>query len=120
MLVHSSVALPQKDRYEFRCVEESLQMPQLVKGGKHVFGWSRVGDTGRIIIPPEAMEEYHLKDSDFFQTIMPSLPIRCFVAGFLDLLREQVARRVTCLQEQKCYTQSTSRRLRKRDPQGNR
>jgi len=39
-------------------------MPQLVKGGKHVFGWSRVGDTGRITIPPEAMEEYRLKESD--------------------------------------------------------
>jgi hypothetical protein len=33
-------------------------MPQLVKGGKHTFGWSRVGKTGRIIIPPEALTEY--------------------------------------------------------------
>lgn len=33
-------------------------MPQLVKGGKHVFGWSRVGEGGRIAIPPEAMTEY--------------------------------------------------------------
>lgn len=38
-------------------------MPQLVKGGKHVFGWSRVGDTGRINIAPEALREYGLKDS---------------------------------------------------------
>jgi bifunctional DNA-binding transcriptional regulator/antitoxin component of YhaV-PrlF toxin-antitoxin module len=41
-----------------------LSMPQLVKGGKHTFGWSRVGDTGRIIIPPEAREEYGLKESE--------------------------------------------------------
>jgi bifunctional DNA-binding transcriptional regulator/antitoxin component of YhaV-PrlF toxin-antitoxin module len=39
-------------------------MPQLVKGGKHTFGWSRVGETGRIIIPPEAMEEYGLQESE--------------------------------------------------------
>jgi len=38
-------------------------VPQLVKGGKHVFGWSRVGDAGRIIVPPEALEEYCLKES---------------------------------------------------------
>ncbi len=39
-------------------------MPQLVKGGKHTFGWSRVGGTGRIVIPPEALEEYNLKESN--------------------------------------------------------
>lgn len=35
-------------------------MPQIVKGGKYVYGWSRVGDTGRIVIPHEAVEEYNL------------------------------------------------------------
>ena len=39
-------------------------MPQLVKGGKHTFGWSRVGDTGGIIIPPEALGEYGLQESE--------------------------------------------------------
>ncbi len=39
-------------------------MPQLVKGGKHAFGWSRVGNMGRLIIPPEALEEYGLKESE--------------------------------------------------------
>jgi bifunctional DNA-binding transcriptional regulator/antitoxin component of YhaV-PrlF toxin-antitoxin module len=38
-------------------------MPQLVKGGKYTFGWTRVGNTGRITIPPEALEEYQLKES---------------------------------------------------------
>lgn len=36
-------------------------MPQIVKGGKYVFGWSRVGKTGRIIIPEEAAQEYELE-----------------------------------------------------------
>ena len=26
-------------------------MPRLVKGGKYTFGWSRVGDMGRITVP---------------------------------------------------------------------
>ena len=39
-------------------------MPQLVKGGKHVFGWSKVGEKGRIPIAGEAQEEYHLRPKD--------------------------------------------------------
>lgn len=35
-------------------------MPQLVKGGKYVFGWSTVEDNGKIVIPPEAFSEYRL------------------------------------------------------------
>lgn len=35
-------------------------MPQIVKGGKYVFGWSKVGTDGKIVIPPEAAEEYNL------------------------------------------------------------
>jgi len=38
-------------------------MPQLVKGGKYTFGWSRVGQAGQIVIPPEAFQEYHLEES---------------------------------------------------------
>ena len=30
-------------------------MPQLVKGGKHVFGWSLVTAGGEVLIPPEAV-----------------------------------------------------------------
>jgi len=37
-------------------------MPQIVKGGKYIFGWSRVGDKGEIRIPPEAFQEYDLKN----------------------------------------------------------
>ncbi|MBN2553593.1 MAG: hypothetical protein JXB06_12525 [Spirochaetales bacterium] len=39
-------------------------MPRLVKGGKHVFGWSRVTDRGEIMVPPEAVREYDFEDSD--------------------------------------------------------
>jgi hypothetical protein len=33
-------------------------MPQLVKGGKHTFGWSVVSEKGDIAIPPDAYAEY--------------------------------------------------------------
>ena len=33
-------------------------MPQLVKGGKWVFGWVLVGSQGELAIPPEAWDEY--------------------------------------------------------------
>jgi bifunctional DNA-binding transcriptional regulator/antitoxin component of YhaV-PrlF toxin-antitoxin module len=37
-------------------------MPQLVKGGKYAYGWSKVGTEGRIVIPPEAANEYKFTD----------------------------------------------------------
>jgi hypothetical protein len=39
-------------------------MPQLVRGGKHVFGWSRVREGGTIAIPPEALQEYCLREGE--------------------------------------------------------
>jgi hypothetical protein len=36
-------------------------MPQLVKGGKYAFGWSRVGEGGEIAVLPEALREYRLE-----------------------------------------------------------
>ncbi|MFX1594474.1 MAG: hypothetical protein ACFFBK_00255 [Promethearchaeota archaeon] len=36
-------------------------MPQLIKGGKYIFGWSKVGRKGKIKIPPKAYEDYNLK-----------------------------------------------------------
>jgi hypothetical protein len=39
-------------------------MPQLVKGGKYAYGWSRVGHDGRIVIPPEALGEYGFQESE--------------------------------------------------------
>ncbi|MEJ2249316.1 MAG: hypothetical protein P8Y97_06605 [Candidatus Lokiarchaeota archaeon] len=39
-------------------------MPQLVKGGKFVFGWSKVHPDGRIRIPDDALKEYDLSDEE--------------------------------------------------------
>jgi hypothetical protein len=39
-------------------------MPQLIKGGKYVFGWTFVHPDGTIIIPPEAQEEYNFKPGE--------------------------------------------------------
>jgi len=39
-------------------------MPQLVKGGKYVYGLSKIGKTGAIVIPPESKEEYGFEDGD--------------------------------------------------------
>lgn len=39
-------------------------MPQLVKGGKYIFGLSKISKSGNIVIPPEAAEEYGFKEND--------------------------------------------------------
>ena len=39
-------------------------MPQLVKGGKYIYGLSRVGPEGSIAIPPQAMREYGFRIGD--------------------------------------------------------
>jgi bifunctional DNA-binding transcriptional regulator/antitoxin component of YhaV-PrlF toxin-antitoxin module len=43
---------------------KSFDMPQLARGGKYVYGWSKVSEGGRIAIPAEAMPEYGLKEHD--------------------------------------------------------
>ena len=62
-------------------------MPQLVKGGKHTFGWSRVGGTGRIVIPPEALEEYNLKESDKMILVPGSQTSGGFGLGSMESLK---------------------------------
>ena len=39
-------------------------LPQLVKGGKWVFGWVIVGPAGELPIPPEAWDEYRFQVGD--------------------------------------------------------
>jgi hypothetical protein len=39
-------------------------MPQLVKGGKWVFGWVTVGPQGELPIPPEAWHEYGFRPGE--------------------------------------------------------
>ena len=44
--------------------ESAENMPQLVKGGKYVFGWSIISGDGRILIPDEARLEYQLNSGE--------------------------------------------------------
>lgn len=37
-------------------------MPQLVKGGKYAYAWSKVSKDGKIVIPNEVIEEYKLSN----------------------------------------------------------
>jgi hypothetical protein len=39
-------------------------MPQLVKGGKNAYAWSRVTKTGKILIPVDAFAEYDFKENE--------------------------------------------------------
>ena len=39
-------------------------MPQLVKGGKYVFGWTRINKDYSIRIPDETYDEYHFSRTD--------------------------------------------------------
>ena len=39
-------------------------MPQLVKGGKFIYGLSKVSPEGSIAIPPQAMQEYRFSSGD--------------------------------------------------------
>lgn len=40
------------------------QMPKIAKGGKHIFGWSRVHEHGTFTVPSEAIDEYGLSPED--------------------------------------------------------
>ncbi|MBN1786082.1 MAG: hypothetical protein JW825_03715 [Candidatus Methanofastidiosa archaeon] len=48
-------------------------MPQLVKGGKYVFGWTSVKDDISLRIPDEAFEEYDFTNCEYFILISGSL-----------------------------------------------
>jgi len=39
-------------------------MPQIAKGGKYVFGWSGIGGDGRIVLPPDALQEYGISPGE--------------------------------------------------------
>jgi len=63
-------------------------MPQLVKGGKHVFGWSRVASAGRIRVPPEALHEYSLQEAERLLVIPGSRTSGGFGLGSLPSIRK--------------------------------
>lgn len=62
-------------------------MPQLVKGGKYVFGWSLVNLDGRIRIPTEAGDEYHFKPGNKVFLLSGSKTSGGFSLTRIDLIR---------------------------------
>jgi hypothetical protein len=60
-------------------------MPQLVKGGKHAYGWTRVGEMGRIRVPPEAVAEYGFEDPSKLLILSGSKTSGGFGLAFRDL-----------------------------------
>ncbi len=62
-------------------------MPQLVKGGKYIFGWSRVGEIGKIIIPPDAFIEYQFTMAPNAYLLSGSKKSGGFGITTLDLLK---------------------------------
>ncbi len=63
-------------------------MPQLVKGGKYIFGWSHVSDSGRIPIPDEARIEYGFRPFEKIVIINGSRTSRGFAITKIDLIRK--------------------------------
>lgn len=63
-------------------------MPQLSKGGKYVFGWSKISENGDVIIPAEAIEEYHLAPREKIILISGSKASGGFVVSPKPLLEQ--------------------------------
>ena len=65
-------------------------MPQLVRGGKYIFGWSHVSETGRIRIPEEAREEYHFRPFDKIFIMSGSRTSKGFSVTKKNLIKDSV------------------------------
>jgi hypothetical protein len=65
-------------------------MPQLVKGGKHAYGRSRVREDRQIVISPEALEEYRFQDSDRLILLPGSKTSRGFALGSFETIGASV------------------------------
>jgi hypothetical protein len=61
-------------------------MPHISKGGKYIFGWSRVAVDGRVIIPDKAMREYRMESDEKAILISGSKRSGGFVVAKKDLL----------------------------------
>jgi len=62
-------------------------MPQLVKGGKWVFGWSVVSQNREIRIPPDAYHEYGFQPGEMVLVFRGSQRSGGFSLGNLDKLK---------------------------------
>jgi hypothetical protein len=67
-------------------------VPQLVKGGKYVFGWSPISEDGGIVIPPEAEQEYRLSPGKNAILISGSKTSGGFVITTKSLLEQSALR----------------------------
>lgn len=63
-------------------------MPQLVKGGKWVFGWVVVGNQQQITIPPDAFAEYGFQPGETVLFLHGSLRSGGFSVGKLEKLKK--------------------------------
>lgn len=63
-------------------------MPKLVKGGKNAFGWSKVNENGKIVIPPDAYSEYNFSAAKYVYLLSGSKKSGGFGLTTLNLLKE--------------------------------
>lgn len=47
-------------------------MPQMTKGGKYIFGWSKIGQNGELTFPTMAVKEYKLKEENHIYIVSGS------------------------------------------------
>ena len=47
-------------------------MPQMTKGGKYIFGWSKIRVNGELIFPRMAVKEYNLQEETYIYIVSGS------------------------------------------------
>ena len=47
-------------------------MPQMTKGGKYIFGWSKIGQNGELTFPTMAVKEYNLQKETYIYIVSGS------------------------------------------------
>ena len=47
-------------------------MPQMTKGGKYIFGWSKIGQNGELTFPTMAVKEYNLQEENYIYIVSGS------------------------------------------------
>ena len=63
-------------------------MPQMSKGGKYVFGWSRIREDGGVVIPGEAVREYHLRKGQRVMLISGSKTTGGLVVARISMIKD--------------------------------
>ena len=47
-------------------------MPQMTKGGKYIFSWSKIGQNGELTFPTMAVKEYNLQEETYIYIVSGS------------------------------------------------